>query len=91
MFVTGGGNNRTGWSNRRYDQLIEAAAEEKDEDKRMEIFREAENILVADDLPILPVYYHVSLDMYRPHVKGVSPNLLNIHPWKYVRIDRETN
>ncbi|MEK7368577.1 MAG: peptide ABC transporter substrate-binding protein [Planctomycetota bacterium] len=90
MFVTGGGNNRTGWSNRRYDQLIEAAAEEKDEDKRMEIFREAENILVADDLPILPVYYHVSLDMYRPHVKGVSPNLLNIHPWKYIRTDKET-
>src|SRR3972149_3000067 len=58
MFVTGGGNNRTGWSNRRYDQLIEAAAEEKKEDKRMEIFREAENILVADDVPRLTVNGH---------------------------------
>lgn len=89
MFVTGGGNNRTGWSNRHYDQLIEAAAKERDTKKRMEIFREAEKILVVEGMPILPVYYHVSLNMYRSYVRGVFPNLLNIHPWKYIWIERE--
>jgi oligopeptide transport system substrate-binding protein len=87
MFVTNGGNNRTGWGNARYDRLIAAASKEMDEKKRMDLFRRAEKILVVDELPILPVYYHVSLNMYRPDVKGISPNLLNIHPWKYIWVD----
>ena len=29
LFVTGGGNNRTGWSNKRYDELIELAHQRK--------------------------------------------------------------
>ncbi|MHC4197949.1 MAG: peptide ABC transporter substrate-binding protein [Planctomycetota bacterium] len=89
MFVTNGGNNRTGWSNARYDRLIAAASKEMDVKKRMELFRKAEKILVVDELPILPVYYHVSLNMYRPDVEGISPNLLNIHPWKYIWMERE--
>ncbi|MFQ5956227.1 MAG: peptide ABC transporter substrate-binding protein [Candidatus Brocadiales bacterium] len=89
MFVTDGGNNRTGWGNRHYDQLIEAAAEERDRKKRMEIFRDAERILVENELPILPIYYHVSFNIYRPYVKGVYPNVLNMHPWKYIWIGKE--
>jgi hypothetical protein len=27
--------------------------------------------------------------MYRPDVEGISPNLLNIHPWKYIWMERE--
>ncbi|MEE9514799.1 MAG: peptide ABC transporter substrate-binding protein [Candidatus Brocadiales bacterium] len=87
MFVTDGGNNRTGWSNRRYDELIRAAAGERDSNRRMELFREAEKILVVDELPILPVYYYSSLNMYRPDIIGIFPNVLNIHPWKYIRVE----
>ncbi|MDO8137065.1 MAG: peptide ABC transporter substrate-binding protein [Candidatus Brocadiales bacterium] len=89
MFVTEGGNNRTGWSNPRYDHLIEMAASEIVTRKRMDIFQEAEKILVEDELPILPIYYHVSFNIYRPYVKGVYPNILNVHPWKYMWIERE--
>jgi len=37
MFVTDGGNNRTGWSNPRYDELIARAARERETGRRMEI------------------------------------------------------
>ncbi|MCX6357220.1 MAG: peptide ABC transporter substrate-binding protein, partial [Candidatus Aureabacteria bacterium] len=52
MFLTDGGNNRTGWGNARYDGLIKEAGRERDPARRMEIFREAEHILVVDEMPI---------------------------------------
>ena len=43
LFVTGGGNNDTGFSNARYDELITAAKVEADSVKRLEMLREAED------------------------------------------------
>ncbi len=88
MFVTNGGNNRTGWSNDEYDGLITEAAKEFDRHKGLEIFRKAERILL-EEAPILPLYHYVSYNMFRPHVKGIYPNILDIHPLKYVSIDRD--
>ena len=48
LLVTGGGNNRTGWSNPDYDALINAAGREPDPEKRMMIFRNAETILTNE-------------------------------------------
>ncbi|MBW8864840.1 MAG: peptide ABC transporter substrate-binding protein, partial [Verrucomicrobia bacterium] len=53
MFVTGGGNNETGWSNARYDGLIAAANNEQDVRKREKYFQEAETILVNDEVPVV--------------------------------------
>ena len=64
MFVTGGGNNRTGWSRKEYDDLIAAAAREVDSPNAYEIFREAERILVTDEAPICPLYYYVGIQFY---------------------------
>jgi oligopeptide transport system substrate-binding protein len=94
MFVTNGGNNRTGWSNAKYDRLIAEASNVgaihelplQTQNKRMEIFRKAEKILL-EEAPILPLYHYVSHNMFRPHVKGIHPNVLDIHPLKYVWIE----
>ncbi len=83
MFVTGGGNNNTGWSNARYDELIASAGRENDRDKRFAIFREAEKILVTDEGPICPLYYYVGIQFYDPErLGGVEANLLDEHPIK---------
>ncbi len=76
MFVTGGGNNETGWSNAAYDRLIAEAARETDPDRRMAVLREAERLLL-DDVPIMPIYYYTSTFLVRPGLEGVTPNLLN--------------
>jgi len=81
MFLTGGGNNRTGWSNKDYDDLIGAAAREVDIAKRDELFRQAERILVQQENPICPLYYYMGILFFDNNkVGGVETNLLDEHP-----------
>ncbi len=81
MFVTGGGNNRCGFSDPAYDRLIAEAAREQDQAKRFAIFDRAEQILVAAQTPICPLYYYVGIQLYWPdHVGGLQSNLLDEHP-----------
>jgi oligopeptide transport system substrate-binding protein len=86
MFVTGGGNNETGWSNKRYDQLIEEAGKIADQKKRFEIFQEAENLLMSE-MPIIPVYFYTRPRLIQPALKEFYPNLLDHHPYKYMYLE----
>ena len=84
MFVTGGGNNRTGWSNARYDELIREAAREVDTARRIAQLQEAEGLLVRDEMPIVPIYFYVNTVLVRPTVLGVWDNARNVHPFQYI-------
>jgi oligopeptide transport system substrate-binding protein len=86
MFVTNGGNNETGWSNKTYDSLIAAAEKEQNVKKRMAIFQKAENILL-DEAPVLPIYIYKRNLLKSPQVAGWYPNVEDIHPLKYVSIN----
>ncbi|MGI9456290.1 MAG: peptide ABC transporter substrate-binding protein [Aeoliella sp.] len=88
MYVTGGENNQTGWSHAQYDALVEAAKSEPDADKRLQMMYQAEEILM-DEMPIVPLYFYVSRNMVRPHVRGFYNNLLDTHPLHSMWIDRE--
>lgn len=87
MFVTGGGNNNTGFSNAEYDAAIEAAARETDLEKRFEHFRRAEQILCVDELPILPIYYYVNQGLLRPRVRNLHGNIRDLHPFQVIYLD----
>jgi len=76
MFLTGGGNNETGWSNAAYDRRIADAAREIDPARRTRILRQAERLLL-DEVPIMPIYYYTAAFLVRPGLEGVEPNLLN--------------
>jgi len=86
MWVTDGGHNNTGWSNARYDELIEMAAKEGDKEKRKEYFREAEGIL-AQEMPMLPIYFYVRASLRDRSVKGWWSNVLDHHPYKHVYLE----
>lgn len=89
MWVTGGGNNRTGWSNKRYDDLIgQAACKIVNGKDRMRALQAAEKILVQDEVPVMPLYTYVNKGMLSRRVKGWSPNILDQHPLKYIRMER---
>jgi oligopeptide transport system substrate-binding protein len=90
VFVTGGGNNRTGWSNLEYDRLIAEAARTSDPQQRLEVFQKAESILL-DELPIIPIYFYTHVAAQRPEVKGWYPTILDNHPYKYVYLEPTTN
>lgn len=91
MFVTNGGNNRTGFASPRYDGLIADAAREVDESKRFEIFRTAEHLLVSEEAPICPLFFYVGIQFYDGRkLGGIAANLLDDHPlqrmyWKEAR------
>ncbi len=85
MWITGGGNNQTGWSNARYDSLIRQAAETVDPEARTRLLVEAETILVRDELPVLPIYTYVGKGLVRRTFDGWYPNILDQHPMKFVR------
>ncbi len=85
MFVTGGGNNRTGWSNSDYDAAIAAAGNALSKEKRFEYFQEAERILVEES-PIAPIYTYTRVTLISPSVRGWDPNLLDLHSYKYIHL-----
>ena len=90
MFVTGNGNNRTGWSDPAYDRLIADAAKETDPAKRFEILRHAEAMLVSQEAPVFPIFYYVGIQLYDPaKLGGIESNVLDEHPLKAIyRKDR---
>ncbi|MEO6845656.1 MAG: peptide ABC transporter substrate-binding protein [Chthoniobacterales bacterium] len=83
MFITDGGNNRTGWSSKQYDAWIAAASREPDPAKRLEILKQAEKLLIDTAAPICPLYYYVGIQLYdADRLGGIQPNLLDEHPIK---------
>jgi len=82
VFVEGGENNRTGWGNARYDELIERAKRELDPRERFSLLAEAESILL-DELPILPIYHYVSRNLVNPRLGGFHENIRDEHFCKF--------
>ena len=69
LWVTDGGNNQTGFSNERYDELIALAAKETDLEKRESYFIECEQI-IADQLPIGPAFWRAPSYACSDKIKG---------------------
>jgi oligopeptide transport system substrate-binding protein len=83
MFTTGNGNNDTGWSNARYDELIEAGFRSTSEEDHFASLLEAENILL-EELPVVPLYWYTRVYQMDPRVKNWNPKLLDNRPYKYI-------
>jgi len=67
-----------------YDRYIDTALREGDSVRRYELFKDAEQYLL-DQATVLPVYHGVSMNFIHTElIGGWAPNLLNIHPFKYI-------
>lgn len=71
MWVTGGGNNDTGFSNEEYDKLIKEAKTSDDMAVRDKNFARAEEILIKDNQVLMPIYYYTNVSATKPWLKGV--------------------
>lgn len=72
MWQTEAASTVNGYSNKEYDALIDSAKTEKDQTKRLEDFRKAEEILINQDAAIAPTYsMGQSIFVYK-YVKGVQ-------------------
>lgn len=86
MYVTGGGNNHTGWGDRAYDELIEKAARAATMEERRTYFQKCEDLL-ADDVPIIPLYTYTHPHLKRPEVKGWVLNVMDVRSYKNVWLE----
>ncbi|WP_430790005.1 peptide ABC transporter substrate-binding protein [Virgibacillus flavescens] len=75
LWVTDGGNNHMGFSNEKYDKLIEQAGGELalEPVKRFEAFLEAEKIL-AEEAAVAPLYQSARAQLISPKIEGVINN-----------------
>lgn len=85
LWVTGGPQNSTGWSNPVFDGLIQQAAAETDAATRMEMLAEAEAIWI-EEMPVIPVYFYVSVNLVKSRVEGFFPSPQDLHPFQLLRI-----
>ena len=81
LFLSGSGNNRTGWSNAAYDRLIGEAAAETDPAQRFATMRRAEEFLVREQVPVAPLFFYVGIQLYdSDRLGGIEANVLDEHP-----------
>jgi oligopeptide transport system substrate-binding protein len=86
LYLSNSGNNRTGWKNTRYDELIRQANSQTDPTRRAELFAEAETLLVVAEVPIVPIYFYAGFNYFDPQkIEGVYQNILDEHPLQYIR------
>jgi ABC-type oligopeptide transport system substrate-binding subunit/class 3 adenylate cyclase len=63
-------DNFGGYSNPRYDELIERASSERDVRRRLELFHEADRLAVAEDVAVIPLSYERDASFVKPWVSG---------------------
>jgi len=89
MFLCGGGNNRTNWCNKEYDRLIlEEGPTAKSHAERLEVFKKAEKMLLAD-MPVIPIYVYTSNNLVHPSVKNFGRNILNQANYREIYLEPE--
>lgn len=88
MWVTNGGNNDAGFSNKEYDNLIKSAKSEQNQTKRMSELHKAEDILM-NEMPIIPLYYYNYIVCKKDYVKGVNKSILGFIMFENADIDKK--
>ncbi len=81
------GNNNTGFSNTRFDQIILKLAPETAEPAvRLSLLQEAETLLLQS-AAVIPLYTYNSKHLVQPGLEGAPGNVLDILNFKYISLD----
>lgn len=79
--------NYTRYNNPEYDKLYEKALLEENDSTRFELYRQMDNMIIAD-APIVPLWYDMVIRLSQPWVKNFFANSLNIPDLKRVIIEK---
>lgn len=86
-FHSGSSNNDTGYSNPDVDDLLDQASGDVDAQERIDLYQQAEQLIV-DDQPWIPLFYGTSSILVKPEVKGYEAAPFAIPSLRYVSVDR---
>lgn len=62
----------TGYKNEEFDKLLDEAKVEQDVDKRVQLFHEAEKILLYDDAALTPVIHRIANVFRRSYIRNAN-------------------
>ena len=85
IWRAGDGNNNTGWSSPRYDELMLAATREPDVPRRMALMREAETLLLTEQ-PIFPIFWRMNSFLKRPELKHWHHSVISHRCYKAIEV-----
>ncbi|MGA2489242.1 MAG: ABC transporter substrate-binding protein, partial [Anaerolineales bacterium] len=79
--------HRLGWQDAAYDRLVEQAGRTPDRAKRMTMYRQADRLLVSEQVLVLPLFYNWESELVKPWVKKERLNLLGYVQFHKIIID----
>ena len=79
LFHSDSVNNYGGYSNSEVDLLLEQAAVEQDDGLRLDLYRQAEQLIISD-AACVPLWFDMQYLLVKPYVKGYTLNPLGV-PW----------
>ncbi|MES2767899.1 MAG: peptide ABC transporter substrate-binding protein [Bdellovibrionota bacterium] len=79
-------NNHTGWKNEKYDSLIAKGVSELNSDKRKEYYKEAQKLVLEEDVAAVPLYYSIRQYLINSRVSGFKLNPLDEKDYKSVMV-----
>ncbi len=75
------------YSNADFDKLVDQARGEKDTEKRLQLYRDAEQILLQD-APVIPLYFGRAHLLIKPRVKGYTLPGMVVPTLRFVSVDK---
>ena len=85
LLRTGGPENHVVYSNPKFDALCDAADVSQNPAKRSGLYRQAARI-VADEVPVIPLYYQQDVELIKPYVSGIDDGLMGHLPYKHLTL-----
>lgn len=86
LFHTGAQQNQSNYSNPELDKILEDARVEQDTARRMQLYQQAQRIIVAD-APVLFTTHSLSYVLVKPYIQGYVLTPIDIALERYLSID----
>lgn len=88
LFISSSSGNRVGYKNAEYDRLIAETQNSIDNSLRMSNMHKAEDMLIGEDMALIPIYYYTSAAMQDKNLKGVLADTLEVRRFFYAYLDK---
>ena len=72
-------NNRTGWKSLKYDELVRKGLQEPNQEERLKIYKQAQKIIVENEMPVIPILTDVNQLLVSKRVKNYHNNVLDLY------------
>ncbi len=88
LFGTDAGLNQYKYSNPAVDDLLAQAAVELDNDTRLDLYDQAQTIIIDEDMGIAPLYVRIRNWLVKPWVEGIMTTGTDSNPgdWFYTNV-----